>query len=264
MAVHSIIFGHDLGQPVRLFTLSNRNGMQVTITNFGATITKILVPRINQEAIQVACGFDALADYVSQEYAAHNPYFGATIGRYANRIAHGKFQLDGVDYHLKSNFHGHHLHGGHRGFDKQIWEVKAVDEKNNELKLSRKSVHLEEGYPGNLEAEVIFRLSDDNELCIIFQAATDRPTVVSLTNHTYFNLSGFRSDIEDHTAKIESVQMLSMIDCLDQNGKTTSVHSAPLDLRQGVELKRVHDALGGGVDHYFVFKQGGRLQEVAE
>ena len=264
MAVHSIIFGHDLGQPAYLFTLSNEKGMQVSVTNYGATITKIVVPGILGETVQIACGFDQLSDYFSAEYTSENPYFGATIGRYANRIAGGRFQLDGTTFNLEKNFHDHHLHGGRQGFDKHFWHVSEVNNQKNELRLYRKSKHLEEGYPGNLEVEAIFRLSEENELSISYRGVTDQPTFVSLTNHTYFNLSGFKRDIENHRVRIDSKQYISMSESLDKNGAFKSVHQTAPDLRHGMAIKRVHRELGSGVDHFFVFDKSEQLKEVAE
>lgn len=265
MAVHRIIFGHDLGQPVHLFTLRNASGLQVSIMNYGATITKILIPDRNGDLVQVVCGFDKLSDYLSDFYQSINPYFGATIGRYANRIANGQFRLEATTYHLSKNFRDHHLHGGDRGFDKHIWSVAEVNDEKNELRLRRKSDDMEEGYPGNLEVEVIFQLSESNELSISYRAVADQPTVVSMSNHTYFNLSGFRSNIESHVASINSNEVMSISDCLGKNGVTQSVQNTPFDLRHGVDLKRIHSMLRSGIDHYFLFNMHeSPLKEVAE
>ncbi len=170
---------------VYLYTLTNRQGMEVAITNYGGAITAIKVPDRKGDFGDVVLGFDTLEEYVT------NPrYFGAIVGRYANRIARGEFSLNGKTYHLTRNNGQNHLHGGNYGFDKVVWDAhEETDQGEAQLRLSYESVDGEEGYPANLTAAVTYTLFGNNELRIDYRATTDRDTIVNLTNHSYFNLA---------------------------------------------------------------------------
>src|SRR5205814_2287812 len=174
------------GQNVDIYTLTNRRGAEVKITSYGGIITSLRVPDRNGKLDDIVLGFDNLDAYLKG-----NPYFGAIIGRYGNRIAKGRITLDGVEYHLAVNNGENHLHGGIKGFDKVVWTGAPLHVPNGAaVKLSYLSKDGEEGYPGNLRATVIYTLTDANELRIDYSATTDKRTVVNLTSHSYFNLAG--------------------------------------------------------------------------
>ncbi len=176
------------GKPVSLYTLKNSSGMEVTITNYGGTVTQVLVPDRNKKIGDVVLGFDNIEGYTAK---VNTGYFGALIGRYANRIARGTFQLDGHEYHIPTNEGANMLHGGTRGFDKRIWQAKDVSSAGSpKLQLHYLSPDGEEGFPGALDVTVTYTLTDKNELRIDYSATTNKDTVLNLTNHTYFNLSG--------------------------------------------------------------------------
>ena len=179
-------FGELDGQPVQLFTLDNGNGMVAKITNYGGIVTELHVPDRNGQTADVVLGFDNL-----EAYKAGHPYFGAIVGRCANRIAGGQFTLDGQQYQLATNNGPNHLHGGVIGFDKKVWEAEPLQLSDGPaLKLTYTSHDGEEGYPGTLRAVVIYTLTTDNELKIDMRAETDAPTIVNLAHHGYWNLAG--------------------------------------------------------------------------
>ncbi|MFU8843931.1 MAG: aldose epimerase family protein, partial [Bacteroidales bacterium] len=179
-------FGEAGGQEVFLYTLENQNGMKVKITNYGGIVTSLIVPDREGDFDDVVLGYDSLKGYLRE-----TPYFGAIVGRYANRIASGRFSLDGETFSLAINNGPNHLHGGLRGFDKVVWDAEEVYQEGSAgLRLSYLSPDGEEGYPGNLHVVVIYKLTADNELQIDYEAVTDKPTPVNLTHHSYFNLSG--------------------------------------------------------------------------
>ena len=190
------------GQPVDLYLLTNQKGMAVSITNYGGTVVSLKVPDRKGNSADVVLGYDTVADY-----AAGKSYFGATIGRYGNRIAHGKFTLDGKTYTLPKNDGDNTLHGGTIGFNKRVWKAVVVPNENaSVLELSYLSPDGEEGFPGNLTVKVVFTLPQDkNELKIDYTASTDKDTVVNLTNHSYFNLAGEGTgDILGHQLKLNA------------------------------------------------------------
>ena len=173
------------GRPIELYTLSNQHGMKVAITTYGATVINLIVPDRNGKLDDVALGFDTI-----QPYFAQSPFFGSTIGRYANRIAKGRFQLDGQTYQIPINDPPNALHGGPIGFDKQVWKARVVSSSPASVEFTLLSPDGDQGFPGNLDVSVTFTVTDQNELQVSYQATTDKPTVVNLTNHTYFNLAG--------------------------------------------------------------------------
>lgn len=238
-------------------TLTNSNGLMVRITNYGATITSILVPDGNGKLVDVALGFNTAEDYIN---AIDCPYFGSVIGRYGNRIAGGRFAIDGREYTLAVNNGENHLHGGHRGFDKVVWNARPVE---GGLELSYHSRDGEEGYPGNLEVRVSYTLTDDNEIRMQYTASTNRATPVNLTNHTYFNLAGEGSGtINDHELQIFASRFTPVDSGLIPSGEMRSVDGTPFDFRRakviGQEIEEEDQQLeyGMGYDHNWILDKG--------
>ncbi|MFC1736423.1 aldose epimerase family protein [Candidatus Hydrogenedentota bacterium] len=238
-----------------LYTLTNDNGMTAEITNYGGIVVSLTVPDRNGKPADVALGFDTLEEYIKD-----NPYFGCIVGRYANRIARGKFTLNGVEYALAVNNGENHLHGGINGFDKVIWKAKEVrSDAGVGLELSYLSKDGEEGYPGNLSATVLYTLTNKNELKIDYSATTDKDTVINLTNHSYFNLAGAGSgDILGHELMINADKFTPGDKGLIPTGEITSVKGTPLDFTASTTIgARIENdykqlALSGGYDHNFV------------
>jgi aldose 1-epimerase len=247
------------GQTVNAYTMVNDRGMEVTTLNYGCIITKILVPDRNGVMENVVLGFDTLEDYQT-----HSPYFGTIVGRYAGRIAGGKYSLDGETIQLTVNSNGNHQHGGFKGFDKMIWEAEAV-EKSEEASLvfTYFSPDGEEGYPGNLNMKVTYTLTNENELIIICEGVSDKKTVVNLTNHSYFNLSGdLKRDILGHSLMIKSDQFLPLNDRMIPTGELAAVDDTVFDLRSGRKLSEgikssdpQIEVVGNGYDHPFLLAE---------
>lgn len=243
------------GQAVDEYTLENANGMQVSILTYGGIITSVRVPDRKGNMANVALACTSLADYETI-----SPFFGAITGRYANRIAKGKFTLDGKTYSLPINDGPNALHGGLKGFDKRVWTAEEVS--TSSLKLTYTSPDGEEGYPGTLKASVTYTLSDDNELQIDYAAETDAPTVVNLTNHSYFNLAGEgNGTITQHEVMIQADRFTPVDATLIPSGELAPVDGTVFDLRSPkvIEegLKDAHEqiALGQGYDHNFVLQR---------
>jgi len=242
------------GVSADLYSLTNANGMEVDITNYGGIITSIIVPDKDGNMGDVALGFDNLDDYMKK-----SPYFGCIVGRYGNRIAKGKFTLNGKTYTLAVNDGPNHLHGGIVGFDKVIWDAKEVRGGDYVgLKLSYLSKDGEEGYPGNLSVTVTYLLTNDNEIKIQYEATTDQPTVCNLTNHTYFNLAdGGASSILDHELMIDA-DSITAIDETSIPTQLMPVAGTPFDFRKpkkiGLDINNDDPQIknGQGYDHNFV------------
>lgn len=239
------------------YSLKNNSGMEVRITNYGATVTSIKVPDRNGEIADVALGYNRVEDYIN---AIDRPYFGSTIGRYGNRIARGKFTLDGEEYTLATNNDEHHLHGGNMGFDKVVWQARQTE---NRLELSYLAKDGEEGYPGNLQVRVTYTLTDADELKIEYFATTDKATPVNLTNHTYFNLAGEGSDtVNDHVLMINADVFTPVDSGLIPTGELRPVEGSPFDFREpkpiGRDLEQDDPQLeyGAGYDHNWVLNKG--------
>lgn len=243
------------GQPVELYTLTNQNGMKVRLTNYGAIIVSIEVPDKNGEMGDVALGFDTLEEYITK-----NPFFGCVVGRYGNRIAKGKFTLDGKEYSLFINNNENHLHGGKKGFDKAVWKAEALEEDGNfGVQFSHHSPDGDEGYPGNLNVVVTYTLFNDNALKIHYNAITDKPTPINLTNHCYFNLAGAgNGDILDHVMMIDADAYTPTDKGLIPTGEISPVKGTPMDFttptRIGDRIDADFEALNfaGGYDHNYV------------
>jgi aldose 1-epimerase len=239
-------FGSIDGQDVSLYTLTNERGFEVAITNYGAAVVSLKTPDRLGSLGDVVLGFETLEDYVR-----NRRYFGGLIGRHANRIAGGKFSLNGTEYQLTQNNGANHLHGGAKGFDKRVWKVidQSLDGAAS-LLLVYFSRDGEEGYPGNLKATVRYTLSGDNELEIDYQATTDRETIVNLTNHSYFNLAG-QGHILEHYLILNADSFTPVSGELIPTGEIKAVENTPMDFRAG---KAIGSEIGFtmGYDHNFV------------
>ncbi|MEN0046954.1 MAG: aldose epimerase family protein [Bacteroidota bacterium] len=255
-------FGTYQNQEVDLYTLKNNKGMEVKITNYGATITSISVLDQKNKRQELACGFDTFEGYFGDDYKANAPYFGCTVGRFASRIKDGKFSIDGQEYTLAVNNGSNHLHGGLVGFDKKIWQAESKND--GSVSMSLTSPHMEEGYPGEVKVQVTFSLTDDNEIIIQYEATTDRTTPLSLTNHTYFNLSGFEDTIEGHIAQIDANEFLQPDETNVPVGTVAKVEGTAADLREGKKLGGCFAQMETGFEHYYTFgKATDELAKVA-
>lgn len=250
-------FGKFDNKDVIQYTLANSKGMVVKILNYGGIITDIMVPDKNGESGDVVLGYDSLSGYLQKG----NPFFGALVGRYANRIANAKFSLDGKEYTLAANNNGNSLHGGLKGFDKVVWNAQQADKS---LTLTYDSKDGEEGYPGNLHAQVVYTLTDDNELKIEYTATTDKPTPVNLTNHTYFNLSAGKSPtIDDHELMLKADKYTIVNDKLIPTGKHPDVKGTPMDFTSPKKIGKDLASVKGGYDHNFVLNKSGNALALA-
>ena len=239
--------------PVDLFILTNDNGITVKITNYGGIITSIVTPDRNGQPGDIVLGFDKLVGYLGP-----HPFFGALVGRNANRTAGARFALDDVEYALAQNNGPNHLHGGLIGFDKVVWQAaEFADDVGVGVVLTYTSRDGEEGYPGNLAAQVTYTLNNQNELRVDYAATTDAPTVVNLTNHSYFNLAG-SGTILDHVVTLNANRYTPVDATLIPTGELAPVEGTPMDFRQptriGERIDQPHEQLqrGGGYDHNWV------------
>ncbi|MDT0676855.1 aldose epimerase family protein [Autumnicola musiva] len=244
------------GENVEMYTLTNNNGMEVKIITYGGRITSLTAPDKNGEYQDVVLGFDSL-----EQYTKDNPYFGALIGRYGNRIAQGKFSLDGEQYSLPQNDGENSLHGGEKGFDKVVWTATPVEGENS-LKMSYTSEDMEQGYPGKLETIVTYTLNENNSLDVKYEATTDKKTIVNLTQHSYFNLSGnFSEDILNHKVEINADKFIPVTENLIPTGEIKSVEGSPFDFRepkivgQNIEAENQQLKRGLGYDHCWVLNE---------
>ena len=258
--ITSADWGEADGKKVQLFTLTNKNGVQVKISSYGGTITSWVAPDKSGGKGNIVLGFDSLSGYLAKP-----PYFGATIGRYGNRIANGKFALDGKNYTLATNNGKNSLHGGNKGFDKVVWDAAPATDGTPSLTLSYLSKDGEEGYPGNLKANVKFTLTDDNEVQIEYNAETDKATPLNLTNHSYFNLSGDVSKgILDHTLWIDADKYTPVDTTLIPTGELKPVKGTPFDFTTPHTIGERIAQVPGGYDHNFVLnRKGTDMQLVA-
>jgi aldose 1-epimerase len=242
---------------LQLFTLTNSHGMEVKITNYGAIITSIEVPDRDGQLADVTLGYSEPADYVN---ALEQTYFGAIVGRYGNRIAKGRFDIDGTEYTLATNNEPNNLHGGIIGFDKVVWDAEKDGDKS--LKFSYHAKDMEEGFPGNLTSVVTYTLTDDNEIVVDYHATTDKPTPVNLTQHAYFNLKGEgEGTILDHELSINADHYTPVDATLIPTGELASVEGTPFDFREqktiGRDIEQDNEQLkfGGGYDHNWVLNR---------
>jgi aldose 1-epimerase len=253
------------GDSVDVFELTNSNGMRMRVTNYGGIVVSLEVPGRNGRD-DVVLGFDSLEGYTSDAYEAANPYFGALIGRYGNRIDEAQFSLDGHTYTLEANDGSNHLHGGEEGFDTVVWTAESVKKEGEvALVLRHTSPDGHGGYPGRLDVEVTYRLTDDNELGIEYRATTTEATPVNLTHHSYFNLQGEgHGTILDHELMINADAFTPVDSTLIPNGEVRSVAETPFDFRKPVPIGKRIDAdnpqlrIAGGYDHNFVLARQDR------
>jgi aldose 1-epimerase len=264
MNIYKTLFGSFQNQNIDLYTLKNSNGMSVKITNYGATITAISVPNSKGEVENIACGFDKLDGYFSNEYVDNSPYFGGTIGRYCSQIKDAKFSLNGKEYQLSANCGNNNLHGGTVGFDKRIWNAEVIEGNQSSIKMTLTSKDLEEGYPGNVAVSVLFTLTANNELKIEYKATPDQDTPLALTNHTYFNLNAFSSTVEDHIVQVNTSKKQVMDDTGAGTGEIVNIEGEADDLRIGKKVGDVHTEINDGFEHFYIFDNANSdLQEVA-
>jgi aldose 1-epimerase len=249
------------GEQIDLYSLSNEKGMEVSITNFGATIVALRVPDRAGKPADVVLGFDTLEGYENGK-----SYFGATVGRYANRIGGGAFAIDGKAYTLPKNNGNNTLHGGIVGFNKKVWKAREIATKDAAaLELSYLSPDGEEGFPGNLSVKVVFTVAADrNELRIYYSATTDKDTVLNLSNHSYFNLAGEgNGDILDHVLTLHAKQFTPVDKTLIPTGELRNVAGTPMDFNTATPIgKRINDnyeqlVFGKGYDHNWVIARSG-------
>lgn len=250
---------HLDGKETTLCILTNSKGAELTVTNYGAKIVSLMVPDKTGKFIDVVTGHNSIDEYLSSE----EPYFGAICGRFGNRIAKGKFVIDGIVYdQLAINNGPNSLHGGIKGFNSAVWNIVKADEQTIELKYT--SADGEEGFPGNLETTVTYKLTDDNEVVITYHAVTDKPTVLNLTNHSYFNLSGAGDpSIDDHLLTINADYYLPTDNTAIPYGPKEKVEGTPMDFRKphsvGERIEEDFEQLifGKGYDHTYVLNKEG-------
>lgn len=249
---------------IYLFTLTNDQGMVAKITNYGGILTELFVPDKDGNFEDVVLGFDNLEDYLGD-----HPHFGGIIGRFGNRIAKGKFSIDGTEYTLAQNNGENHLHGGIEGFDRKVWNTEPVETENGPaLKLSYLSEDMEEGYPGNLNLTVTYTLTNDNSLKIDYEAVTDKASPVNFTNHSYFNLTACEQNIHGHEVIIDADRYVIVNESLIPTGDLPVVEGTLMDFTTPMKIgARIDDIPGvpGGYDHcYVVNKEPGELKLIAK
>ncbi|TKJ36725.1 MAG: galactose-1-epimerase [Planctomycetes bacterium B3_Pla] len=243
------------GRQVALYTLTNPNGIKARITSFGAILVSLEVPDRDGNLADVTLGFDALDGYLGK-----HPYFGAIVGRYANRIGKAGFMLNDVEYKLAANNGENHLHGGAKGFDKKVWKLDDLRAEGDEasVKMSYISEDGEEGYPGNLACSITYTLTKDDELKISYEADTDKATVVNLTNHSYFNLGGQGTgDVLGHELMLNADKYTVVDEGLIPTGENRSVKDSPMDFTISASIGSRIAQVEGGYDHNYVLKSGG-------
>ena len=247
------------GKKTDLYTLRNKNNMEVCVTNFGGRIVSVMVPDKDGQMRDVVLGFDSIQDYVSKPSD-----FGASIGRYANRINQGRFTLDGTEYQLPQNNYGHCLHGGPQGFQYRVFD--AVQPNPQELELTYMAEDGEEGFPGNITCKVLMKLTDDNAIDIRYEAETDKPTIVNMTNHSYFNLDGDAARNEAHLLTIDADYYTPVDSTFMTTGEIAPVEGTPMDFRTPTPVgARINDydfvqlKNGNGYDHNWALNTKGDI-----
>lgn len=249
--ITEIPFGSVDGKAVTAYTITNNNGMQVGIINYGASIIKIITKDKDGNDGNVIVGFNSVEGYIKNSVQ----YFGSTVGRFCNRIAHASFVLDGKEYKLAANANSHHLHGGIKGFDKAIWQVEKQTGSNS-IKCTYLSRDGEEGYPGNLQVEVVFTVTDNNALLIEYTATTDKATPVNLTNHSYFNLSaGKTATVLNHSLYINAKKYSAPIFDTQAQGLKEIEKGSPLDFSISKKIGADIDMLSDNYDHNLVLEK---------
>ena len=268
MKVTKAYYGAIAGENIYQFTIENDTGICVRIINYGGIITHLLIPDASGNLEDVVCGFGTLEGYLGD-----HPYFGAIIGRYGNRIAGGRFVLDGIEYQLPVNNGPNCLHGGLKDFSKRVWRASVIEDENQSgIILHRLSPHMEEGFPGSLDVNVSYLLTNDNRLIIHYEATTDQPTVLNLTNHSYFNLAGHGNEsIHHHYLRIKADEYTPVDENMIPTGEITSVDGTPFDFRS---LRKIGERMSNfnhpmlanaqGYDVNYVFENShGQIRPVA-
>ncbi|MBO3271776.1 galactose mutarotase [Hymenobacter defluvii] len=253
------------GTEAQLYTLTNAHGLKVDISNYGGTITSLMVPDKDGKMGDIVLGFDNVSGYQSPEFLKSGPYFGALIGRYGNRIKGGKFTLDGQTYSLPQNNGQNTLHGGKKGFDKVLWEAKPGSSADGQtLTLTYLSKDGEEGFPGNLQVTVVYTLTDNDELKIDYSATTDKATPVNLTNHSYFNLAlGQSKDVLAHQVMIPADRYTVVNDQLIPTGELRPVKGTPFDFTTPHAIGERIAQVPGGYDHNWALNNPSGMHQAA-
>ena len=253
MSIKKEAFGKTAdGKNVDLYTLTNANGLKAEIMTYGSIVTSLQVPDRDSNLADIVLGYDTLDEYIKA-----SPYFGAIVGRYGNRIAKGKFTLNGSEYTLATNDGENHLHGGIKGFDKVVWNAETIEtDAGPALKLTYLSKDGEEGYPGNLNCTVIYTLTNDDEFKISYEAETDKPTVLNLTHHGYFNLAGHDSgDILGHELMLNADHFTPVDEGLIPTSEIKSVKGTPMDFTKPMPIGSRIAEVKGGYDHNYVLNK---------
>ena len=255
MQIEQKVFGKIEDQDVAQFSITNKSGFTIRFINYGCVITDIIAPDREGNLENVVLGFDRLEDYVD-----YSPYFGAVVGRIAGRIANGQFNLNGKSFSITQNEDNNHLHGGVKGFSHVLWDYKVIEEKNTVgVEFSYTSKAGEEGFPGNVEVTTTYLVNEDNQLDIYYKATTDEDTIINLTNHTYFNLSGnLNKTIRDHELQLNCSRFLELKEDSIPTGQLIPVEGTPFDFRtskpisQGIDSGyKQNELAGNGFDHPF-------------
>lgn len=252
---------HKVSKEISLFTVSNGQGMSVSVTNYGGIIQSLVVPDKDGVPGDIVLGFDSI-----MRYKGDHPYFGAIVGRYANRIDKGKFRIGDTLYQLTLNNGPNHLHGGTNGLDRVVWDARPIKGADSAgVELSYSSPDGDQGYPGRLDITVTYLLNNKNELIMDYRATTTRPTPVNITNHSYFNLTGDpREDILGHHIMINADKYTVVDDELIPTGELRDVAGTPFDLRDPVAIGSRINGVAGGYDHNFVLSEVNGMRKVVE
>ena len=255
MKISKVKFGEYQSKDIDLYTIENEQGLQVKVMEYGATITSIKLPN----GKEIACGFDTFENYFSEAYKGNAPYFGSTVGRYCSQIKDAKFSIDGQMYNISKNAGENNLHGGVVGFDKKVWKAEQLE---NALKFSLLSPDGDEGFPGNVNASVTIELTDDNEIKLSYEADTDKATPLSMTNHTYFNLSGFKTTVEPFVAKVNTNKMMAMDETGAATGEILDVTGTSNDFQNEKTIEEANTP-AGGLENFYIFDNAFELAERA-
>lgn len=248
-------------QEIKLFVITNKNGLCARVTNYGAILTSLKLP-LTSGPREMVLGFDSIEAYQSEAYLKEYPYFGAIIGRFANRVNLGKVNIDGNEIQLPINHGKHSLHGGDIGFDKRIWDAEIIGD--SKLQLSLLSEDGDQNFPGNMTIKVIYELSDDNELNIQYFATCDKTSPINLTSHSYFNFTGGMNNILDHELQIDSEQILDSNSELIPTGRFTEVKDSCYDFNSMKKISRDISSIENYDDCYVLKTQGKELLKIAE
>lgn len=260
--IQTLAFGSKAkDNTIKLFELTNKNGVCAKITNYGAILTSLTLPLLHERR-EVVLGFDSVEDYQSSEYLKNDPFFGGIMGRFANRINKGKVSIDGKEIQLPQNHGEHLLHGGDKGFDKKIWDAEIIGE--SKLQLSLFSADGDQNFPGNLKLTVSYELSEDNELSICYSATCDKTSPINLTSHSYFNFTGGQENIMNHELQIEADNILESDKDLIPTGRYQKVDNTAFDFRTSKKISKDIDMVGNYDDCFVLKSDDENFKKVAE